>query len=113
MPISRGFPENHEFRPGGGHALGLEQQIAQIPITPSAAQQRFDVAVDCFDHAHAHLCPAVIQDAMQMLMTGLTVIAGMVFSLSIAILTEELIFGKVFGLFFARQVGQVKSGQGR
>ena len=50
---------------------------------------------------------------MQMLMTGLTVIAGMVFSLSIAILTEELIFGKVFGLFFARQVGQVKSGQGR
>ena len=50
---------------------------------------------------------------MQMLMTVLTVIAGMVFSLSIAVLTEELIFGKVFGLFFARQAEQLKQGHGR
>ena len=30
------FPENHEFGFGGGHALGFEQQIAQVFI-PSAA----------------------------------------------------------------------------
>jgi hypothetical protein len=50
---------------------------------------------------------------MQILMTLLAVAAGMVFSLAVAVLAEELIFGKVFGLFFARQVEQVKSGQGR
>jgi len=37
----------------------------------------------------------------------------MVFSLAIALLVEELIFGKVFRLFFARQAVQVKSGQQR
>jgi len=50
---------------------------------------------------------------MQMLMTLLAVIAGMVFSLAVAVLAEELIFGKVFVLLFAQQVEQVKSGQGR
>ncbi len=50
---------------------------------------------------------------MQTLMTAITVTAGMAFSLAIAILVEELIFGKVFGLFFARQAAQVKSGQER
>ena len=36
---------------------------------------------------------------MQFVMTTLAVIAGMVFSLAIAVLAEELIFGKVFRLF--------------
>jgi hypothetical protein len=27
-PILGGFPENHEFGLGDGHALGLEEQIA-------------------------------------------------------------------------------------
>jgi hypothetical protein len=46
---------------------------------------------------------------MQTLMTAITVTAGMGFSLAIAILVEEWIFGKVFGLFFARQSVQFKS----
>jgi len=53
------------------------------------------------------------EHAMQTLMTAITVIAGMAFSLAIAILVEEWIFGKVFGLFFAPQAVQVKSGQER
>jgi hypothetical protein len=40
---------------------------------------------------------------MQTLMTAVTVTAGLAFSLAIAILVEEWIFGKVFGLFFVRQ----------
>jgi hypothetical protein len=48
---------------------------------------------------------------MQTLMTAITVTAGMGFSLAIAILVEEWIFGKVFGLFFARPVAQLKSEQ--
>jgi hypothetical protein len=40
---------------------------------------------------------------MQFLMTAISVIAGLAFSLAIAILVEELIFGKVFGLFFTPQ----------
>jgi hypothetical protein len=50
---------------------------------------------------------------MQTLMTAITVTAGMAFSLAIAILVEEWIFGKVFGLFFAGQAVRVESGQKR
>jgi len=50
---------------------------------------------------------------METLMTAITVTAGMAFSLAIAVLVEELIFGKVFGLFFTRQAVQIESGQKR
>jgi hypothetical protein len=50
---------------------------------------------------------------MQTVMTLMTVIAGMAFSLAIAILVEELIFGKVFGLFFIRPAIEAKSGPER
>jgi len=46
---------------------------------------------------------------MQLVITAIAVMAGMVFSLAIALLVEELIFGKVFALFFRRQVVPVKS----
>jgi hypothetical protein len=46
---------------------------------------------------------------MQLVMTAITATAGMVFSLAIAILMEELIFGRVFGLFFARQTVPAKA----
>ena len=41
---------------------------------------------------------------MQLIMTTLAVIAGLVFSLGISLLIEELIFGKVFPLLFAPAV---------
>jgi hypothetical protein len=50
---------------------------------------------------------------METLMTAITVTAGMGFSLAVAILVEEWIFGKVFGLFFSQQAVQVESGQER
>lgn len=37
---------------------------------------------------------------MQQLITFLAVVAGLVFSVAVAIVVEELIFGKVFQLFF-------------
>jgi len=40
---------------------------------------------------------------MQMAITFMAVVAGMVFSLSLALLAEELIFGQLFRLFFVRQ----------
>jgi hypothetical protein len=46
---------------------------------------------------------------MQMAITFMAVMAGMVFSLAIALLAEELIFGQVFRLFFARQSVTTKS----
>jgi hypothetical protein len=49
---------------------------------------------------------------MQLIMTALAVVAGLVFSLGISLLVEELIFGKVFPLFFARAAAaRVKSEQ--
>jgi hypothetical protein len=53
------------------------------------------------------------EDAMQILMTALTVTAGMVFSLAVAILVEELIFGKVLIPLFARRLVQVEAAQKR
>jgi hypothetical protein len=44
---------------------------------------------------------------MQLAITAIAVIAGMVFSLAIALLVEEFIFGEVFRLLFLRQA-QVK-----
>jgi hypothetical protein len=51
------------------------------------------------------LQPASISDKqgrtnMQELMTLLTVVAGLVFSVAIAVVVEELIFGRIFQLFF-------------
>jgi hypothetical protein len=40
---------------------------------------------------------------MQLVITTLAVIAGMVFSLAIALLVEEFIFGQVFRMMFLRQ----------
>jgi hypothetical protein len=48
---------------------------------------------------------------MQMAITFMAVVAGMVFSLSVALLAEELIFGQLFRLFFARQTTAMKPGQ--
>ena len=50
---------------------------------------------------------------MQMALTFLAVVAGMVFSLSVALLAEELIFGQVFRLFFARQTATARPGRKR
>ena len=50
---------------------------------------------------------------MQVAIQAMTVIAGMILSLAVAVVAEELIFGQVFRLFFARQAGPVKSGEKR
>jgi ABC-type enterobactin transport system permease subunit len=55
---------------------------------------------------------------MQMAITFMAVVGGLIFSLAVALLAEELIFGQVFRLFFvsgkvARQAVQVKSEQRR
>jgi hypothetical protein len=58
------------------------------------------------------------EDIMQMAITFLAVVGGMVFSLAVALLAEELIFGQVFRLFFApgklaRQTAVMKTEQTR
>lgn len=46
---------------------------------------------------------------MQMLITFMAVVAGLVFSLAVALVVEELIFGQVFRVFFAPQPIRVKT----
>lgn len=48
------------------------------------------------------------EDIMQMAITFMAVVAGMVFSLAVALLVEEIIFGQVFRLLFAS--GKLTSG---
>ncbi len=50
---------------------------------------------------------------METLMSFMSVLAGMSFSLAIGLLAEELIFGKVFCSFFARQAARAKTLQKR
>jgi hypothetical protein len=48
---------------------------------------------------------------MQMAITFMAVVAGMVFSLAIALLAEELIFGQVFRMFFSAKLAPVPVAQ--
>jgi ABC-type enterobactin transport system permease subunit len=48
---------------------------------------------------------------MQMAITFMAVVAGMILSLAVALLAEELIFGQVFRLFFVRQTLPAKTEQ--
>ena len=50
---------------------------------------------------------------MQQLITFVAVVGGLVFSVAVALLVEELIFGQVFKLFFTPQLVRVKSSQQR
>ncbi len=47
---------------------------------------------------------------MQLAITAIAVVAGMVFSVAVALLVEEFIFGEVFRLCFARQAIRAKAG---
>src|SRR5712692_2997448 len=49
-----GFLKNDEFGLGDRHALGLEQQIAEILIATASSKEGFDVAVDGFHHSEAY-----------------------------------------------------------
>jgi hypothetical protein len=51
--------------------------------------------------------------AMQLLITFLAVVAGLLFSIAVAVVVEELIFGQVFRLFFTPATVRVKAGQQR
>jgi hypothetical protein len=48
-----------------------------------------------------HYSLAVRRIVMQLVITALAVLAGLFFSFAISLLVEELIFGKIFGFFFA------------
>jgi hypothetical protein len=47
------------------------------------------------------------------LMTFMAVIGGLVFSVAVALAIEELIFGKVFQLFFTPAPARVRADQNR
>jgi len=40
---------------------------------------------------------------MQLVITAIAVVGGLAFSIAVALVVEELIFGQVFRLFFGRQ----------
>ena len=50
---------------------------------------------------------------MQLIITFMAVVAGLVFSIAVALIVEELIFGQVFRLFFTPQPVRVKAGHQR
>jgi hypothetical protein len=50
---------------------------------------------------------------MQQLMTFITVVAGLVFSVAVALVVEEFIFGRVFHLFFTPAPVRVRAGYRR
>jgi hypothetical protein len=47
---------------------------------------------------------------MQVAITFLAVIGGLIFSLAVALLAEEIIFGQIFRLFFASGQWQKENG---
>src|ERR1700688_1469111 len=49
------FLENDEFGLCDRHAVGFEQQIAEILVATAPSKEGFDVAVDGFHHSEAYL----------------------------------------------------------
>ena len=47
---------------------------------------------------------------MQLAITFMAVVGGLVFSIAVALVVEELIFGQVFRVFFNSRTSQVGSG---
>jgi hypothetical protein len=50
---------------------------------------------------------------MQLAITFMAVLAGLVFSVAVALVVEEFIFGQVFRIFFNPQRVRAKAGQPR
>jgi hypothetical protein len=61
------FLKNDEFGLSDGHALGLEQQVAEILVAATPPNETFDVAVDGFHHTEAYFGAAVVQDPVQVI----------------------------------------------
>src|ERR1700676_852323 len=61
------FLKNDEFGLGDRHALGLEQQVAEILVTAAPSKKSLDVAVDGFHHSEAYFGAAVVQDPVQVI----------------------------------------------
>ena len=60
------FPKNDEFGLGDRHALGLEQQIAEVFVAAAPSKKGSDVAVDGFHDSEAYFGAAVVEDPVQM-----------------------------------------------
>jgi hypothetical protein len=50
---------------------------------------------------------------MQLAITAIAVIGGLTFSVAVALVVEELIFGQVFRIFFARQAVRVEDARSK
>src|SRR5882762_10063884 len=64
--ILRGFLESDELGLGGCQALHLQQQVIEIAVASTTAQQRFNVSINGFHYAHRYLDFAIVQDSFQM-----------------------------------------------
>lgn len=53
------------------------------------------------------------RDIVQTAITFTTAVAGLIFSVAVALLAEEFIFGQVIRVFFVRQTAAVKASQKR
>src|ERR1700676_2027561 len=67
VPISRGFLEYDEFGSRGGHSLRFQEQVFEVSVASSAAQQSLDVAVNCLHHAQRYFGPTIVEDPLQVI----------------------------------------------
>jgi len=61
-----GFLESDEFGLGGRQALRFQQQVIEVAVTPTTAQQRFDVSIDGFHYPQPYFSFAVVKNSLQM-----------------------------------------------
>ena len=58
----RRFPENQKFGFERREALRFQQQVAEVFVSPTPAEQGLDVAIDGFHYAESDRRPAVVQN---------------------------------------------------
>jgi hypothetical protein len=64
-----------------------------------------------FAYVNTAAIPGPGEGGMQILVTFVTVVAGLVFSVAVGLVAEEFIFGQLIRIFFVRNRVAVSSGQ--
>ena len=66
--ILRDLLENDDFGLGGGHALSLEKQIAEVAISAAPSEQNPQISIESFDNTETDLNFVIVQDPFPMIL---------------------------------------------
>src|SRR5450755_4032260 len=108
---SRFKNQNPRTRGSAPHRVNFDTTVVQDPRFRKIPESLSLCQSITYDWPFARYIRSVRnrRELMELVFTTVAVIGGMTYSLAVAILVEELIFGKVLGVFFTPRAHQPKT----